>query len=279
MTDSSRKVVLITGASSGIGSACAHHLARKGFRIYGTGRAGTSLHDLPENLVMKEMDVTDELSVRTGIEDILAREGRIDVLVNCAGIGIASSLEYTTIEESRKIFDVNFFGYLRICQAVLPAMRRQRFGLIVNISSLLGVMSLPFQGIYCATKHAVEGMSASLSMEVKPFGIRVVLIQPGDFKSNFTKNRLIPAVSQETTEYARNFQRAKDVLEAEELNGPDPIAIAELLESVIRKESPGLRYKVGKTLQTTGAHLKNFMPDSWFEKLMMYMYGQKVRFF
>ena len=170
-------MVLVTGASSGIGLACADLLARRGFRVYGASRTATE----PERAFPSlRMDVDDDVSVAEGVARVLEREGRIDAAVNCAGFGIAGA---------KRQFETNFFGVLRVCRAVLPAMRERRAGTIVNVSSIAGLVPLPFQGFYSASKFALEGMSEALRMEVRPFGIRVVLVEPGDCRTHFTANR------------------------------------------------------------------------------------------
>src|SRR5579872_2559800 len=178
------RVALVTGASSGIGRACAELLAARDFRVYGASRhplPGSSFESLP-------MDVRDEESVTAGIASIVQREGRLDVIVNNAGIAIAGAVEDTSVEEAKDQFDVNFFGALRVCRAVLPVLRDQRSGTIVNIGSIGGLIALPFQGLYSASKFALEGLSESLRLEVAPFGIHVVLIEPGDQQTPLTEN-------------------------------------------------------------------------------------------
>ena len=180
-----QRVALVTGASAGIGASCAAFLAAKGYRVYGGARSAV----MAEGVEPLILDVTDDVSVARAIETILARESRLDVLVNNAGFGIAGAIEDTSIEEAREQFEVNFFGVLRMCRAVLPVMRRQKSGYIVNIGSIGGLIAIPFQGFYSATKFALEGFSESLRMEVRPFGIQVVLIEPGDHRTAFTQNR------------------------------------------------------------------------------------------
>ncbi len=179
------RVVLVTGASSGIGRACAEFLAGRGYRVYGGSRrlvAGSVVESI-------SMDVGDDASVHAAVSTILAREGRIDILVNNAGIAIAGAVEDTSVEEARDQFDVNFFGVLRVCRAVLPAMREQGAGYIVNIGSIGGLIAIPFQGFYSASKFALEGLSESLRLEVRQFGVHVVLIEPGDHRTGLTDNR------------------------------------------------------------------------------------------
>jgi NADP-dependent 3-hydroxy acid dehydrogenase YdfG len=171
MGDVKARVVLITGASSGIGQACARHLARQGYQVFGTSRRPQGGADEPFEMI--PMDVTDEDSVRQGVATVLARAGRLDVVVNNAGFGFGGAVEDTSIDEARELFETNLFGMLRVCRAVLPHLRERRAGTIVNVSSLAGLIGQPFVGMYCATKFATEGLTEALRMEVRPFGIHV----------------------------------------------------------------------------------------------------------
>jgi len=220
------------------------------------------------------MDVTSEDSVAHALKSILAREGRLDVVFNNAGDGIAGSVEDTSIEEARQQLDTNFFGVLRVCRAALPILRRQGAGLIVNVSSLGGLVGLPFQGLYSASKFAVEGMTEVLRMEVRPFGVRVALIEPGDFRTGFTAQRRKVLAAQRDSAYAERFGKALAVMERDETHGADPLAVARLLERIINTRSPRPRYKVGGFLQTLSVGLlRKILPQKVFEYLLMASYG------
>jgi NAD(P)-dependent dehydrogenase (short-subunit alcohol dehydrogenase family) len=188
-------VVLVTGASSGIGKACAERLFARGCRVYGTSRqapralAQVRTSDLAPMLRMIPLDVTSDASVDAAVGVVVACEGRIDAVVNNAGFGVAGAAELTTIEEAREQFETNFFGTVRVCRAVLPVMRQQGSGRILNVSSIAGRIGIPFQAFYSASKFAIEGFSEALRMEVAPFGVKVVLIEPGDFRTGFTAAR------------------------------------------------------------------------------------------
>lgn len=184
---SNSKVVVITGVSSGIGRVTAEKFAKRGCRIFGTVRSITKAQAIP-GVVLVEMDIRDEASVRHGIQAIIAEAKRIDVLVNSAGMTLLGATEETSIAEAQSLFDTNVFGILRTTQAVLPHMREQGSGRIVNISSVLGFLPAPYMGLYSASKHAVEGMSESLDHEVRKFGIRVVLVEPSFTKTNLDLN-------------------------------------------------------------------------------------------
>ncbi|MEO6921032.1 MAG: oxidoreductase [Collimonas sp.] len=181
------KVVVVTGVSSGIGRATAEKFSKRGCRVYGTVRSTAKAQAIP-GVVLVEMDVRDDASVQRAIQTIIGQAKRIDVLVNNAGGSLLGSVEETSIAEAQSLFDTNVFGTLRTMQAVLPHMRAQRSGRIVNISSVLGFLPAPYMGLYSASKHAVEGMSETLDHEVRNFGIRVVLVEPSYTKTNLDIN-------------------------------------------------------------------------------------------
>ena len=267
------RVVLITGASSGIGRACARYLAEHSYRVYGTSRKITGNGPVEDGSVrMIRMDVNDDRSVASGIDQVLRDAGRLDVVANNAGFGIAGAIEETSIEEVRALFETNLFGLLRVCRAVLPKMRGQGSGTIVNISSLAGRIGLPYQGLYSATKFAVEGVTEALRMEVKPFGIKVILIEPGDFRTGFTDNRVHTAASKEDSAYQERFQRALKVAESDEESGSSPERIARLLYRILQDSSPKVRYSTGEASQRAAAILKGILPSKLFEWGLMKYY-------
>ncbi len=265
------RVVLITGASSGIGEACAKRLAVEGNRVYGTSRHPSEETDA-SGVQMLAMDVNSDESVAAAIEQIVQAEGRIDVVVNNAGFGIAGAIEDTSIEEAKALLETNFFGMLRVCRAVLPVMRVAHSGTIVNTSSLGGRIGLPYQGLYSATKFAVEGMSEALRMEVHQFGIRVIMIEPGDFRTGFTKNRRYVTASQGDSAYKGSFERTIKVAENDEQGGSSPEQIARLLVRILRTRSPKVRYSVGGISQRGAAVLKQILPGRAFEWALMKYY-------
>ena len=244
-------IVIITGASSGIGKAVAEFLMEKGYKVYGTSRkqyaddivakaaAGDSF------IKMLQLDVCSEESVRDAVNRVLAAEGRIDVVINNAGMGIAGSIEDTSPEEAFKQFDTNFFGMHRMIRQVLPAMRKQGSGLIVNISSVAAVFPIPYQAMYVACKAAVEGMSGCLRNEVRSFGIKVALVEPGDTKTGFTDSRVISTASDENSAYAGFFRKSLNVMIRDEKNGPDPVVVAREVCRVIKRRNPPVRVVVG----------------------------------
>ncbi|MHB1293386.1 MAG: SDR family NAD(P)-dependent oxidoreductase [Anaerolineae bacterium] len=270
-------IVLVTGASSGIGQACATHLAKRGYRVFGTSRAApppAAPHDAAAGLVeMLQMNVDDEDSVERGVAQVLARAGKIDVVVNCAGFGIAGAVEDTSIEEAKAQLETNLFGVWRVCRAVLPPMREQGSGIIVNVSSIGGLIGIPYQAAYSASKFALEGLSEALSAEVRPLGIRVVQIEPGDLATQFTARRRRTAASSQNPAHRERFDRALHAMEISEQQGPSPKIVARLLERIIQNPSPRLRYTVGPFTQRLAATLKKCLPDRLFEWIMMKSYG------
>ena len=208
------------------------------------------------------MDVNDDESVAAGIGLILEREGRLDVAVNNAGILIAGPIEDVPLDVAKAQFETNFFGVLRVCKAVLPIMRKQHSGYIVNISSLAGRAAAPYQGVYSASKFAVEGLSEALHGEVCHLGIKVVLIEPGDAPTRNTESRIKLSSTQD---YAPYYDNAIQAYEHDERHGCPLDKFGPLLERIIEDPHPRLRYMCGLMFQTAGATLKNFVPYSFFE--------------
>jgi NAD(P)-dependent dehydrogenase (short-subunit alcohol dehydrogenase family) len=271
MEKENRRVVLVTGASSGIGLACAAHLAGLGFRVYGTSRRAAA--GSPGNVTMLTADVTDDRSVEQAIATVLDREGRLDIVVNNAGMGIAGPVESTSIEQAKGQFEVNFFGVFKVCRAVLPAMRRQRSGYIINIGSIGGLLAIPYQSMYSASKFALEGLSEALRMEVRPFGIRVVIIEPGDHKTGLTENRQFTEISIATDAYSPSFEAALLKTAHDEQSGPGPEQVARLLYRIVNQRHPRLRYTIGPIPQRAAVWLKRLMPYSILEYTMRTYYG------
>lgn len=254
-----KKVVLITGASSGFGKATAERLADKGYIVYGTSRKSMQ----HEKIHYLQMDVTNTESVAEGVENIVQKEGRIDVLINNAGMGIGGSLELATQEEIAIQMNTNFMGCVNVCQKVLPFMRKQREGRIINLSSIGGVMGLPYQGFYSASKFAIEGFSEALSAEVKGFGIKVSLVEPGDFATNFTANRQNSEITLKNGDYGDSFRRSLSLIEKEENGGLKPEKMAKKMEKIIEARRPKFRYVVANLEQWFSVVLKKVIPGNW----------------
>ena len=262
MSETREHVVLVTGASSGIGKSVAYFLAQKGFRVYGTSRKAPSTPEqTPKSTVtMLCMDVTDSDSVEQALAEVLRREGRIDIVINNAGAGLAGPVETTAIEEAQWQMDVNFLGALRVCRAAMRIMRPQQSGYIVNISSIGGVIAIPYQAIYSASKFALEGLTESLRYEASPFGIRVVLVEPGDHKTGFTQSREFTQASASDHAYQLDFERAVGRMIADEQGGPDPEAIGRLIHRIVSTRRPRLRYTVGPSVQRAAVWLRRLLP-------------------
>jgi len=268
------KIVLVTGASTGLGKATAHYLASKGYRVYGTSRHAsfppkTADDALP---IMVRMDVNKTVSVKQAVDFILEKEQRIDIVINNAGWGISGAVEETSMERTKALFETNYFGTQRVCQAVIPTMRAQKSGYVINISSIGGVLGLPFQGLYSATKFAVEGMTEALRMEVRSFGIHVVLIEPGDFRTSFTDHREKTIHATTDPAYNKMEQSATSIFEHDERNGTDPKTIAHLIEKIISSSNPKLRYRAGSFSQKLVAKMKGVLPDRLVQWILMKYY-------
>ncbi|HHW49043.1 MAG TPA: SDR family oxidoreductase [Clostridiaceae bacterium] len=272
-------VVLVTGASSGIGKAIAERLARLGYRVYGTSRKQKPLDDKslekqygPGFFKLIQLDVCNEESVKNAVEYVLEKEGTIDVLVNNAGFGIAGSVEDTSTEEAQKQFDTNFFGVHRMLRHVLPVMRKNRKGTIINISSVAGIFSIPFQSVYSASKYALEALSEALRVEVKPFGIKVVLVEPGDTRTEFTSRRQIVTAAGENSVYKESFERSLNTMVRDEINGPEPDVVAKVVIKILRRKNPPVRVVVGASYKAM-VILKRFIPARFVEYIIGKLYS------
>ncbi len=273
MTES-KQVVAITGAGSGIGRACGIHLAGRGYRVVG-GDIRTDVGPLSEHAPILPLDVDDDDSCEAFVRHVLAEYGHIDVLFNNAGFGIAGPAEETSSAEAHAQLETNFFGLARMCRLVLPAMRGRGSGLIVNMSSIGGLIAIPFQPFYSAAKFAVEGYSEALRLEVEPFGIDVVLIEPSDFKTGFTDRRRIAEAAAEGSAYGSRFDHVMAIAENDERTGSDPRAVALLLERILASPRRRFRYTVGDPLVRITPILKRVMPWQLAEPMMRSYWSRK----
>ena len=273
------QVALITGASSGIGKETACYLMKKGFHVYGTsrnveGRFGEDHHaaDLQSGgfIHMIPLDVTNDTSVEIAVATVIAEEGKIDILVSNAGMGIAGSIEDIPMEVAKAQFETNFFGSLRMVKAVLPHMRELGRGKIIVISSVAGIISIPFQGHYSASKFALEGLIEALRHEVAPFGIKACLVEPGDTKTGFTGSRTI--APDENTPYRYRFTRSLARMERDEKNGASPEAVARVVYGLIQKRNPPVRAAVGFQYKLI-VFFKRLMPVWLTEKIVALLYN------
>ncbi len=219
------------------------------------------------------MNVDDTGSVEAGVAAVLKRAGRIDAVVNNAGFALAGSIEDTSIDEAKAQLETNFFGVLRVCRAVLPVMREQGHGYIVNISSLAGTFGLPFAGLYSASKFALEGASESLRFETLAMGIRVVLVEPGDFRTQITERRRIAAAATTDSAYRELFDYFKQKQDTDEAGAPTPEPIALLVEHILNHPRPKLRYPVGMWSQRIVVPLRRILPQRAFEWLACKLMG------
>jgi NAD(P)-dependent dehydrogenase (short-subunit alcohol dehydrogenase family) len=259
MTNRPRRVVLITGASSGIGRATAELLAARGYLVFGGVRAAATTRPLA-GVELVPLDVRDDASVKACVDEVGGRAGRIDVLINNAGVNLVGAVEETSISQAQVLFDTNVFGVLRMIQAVLPAMRRQGSGLIINLGSILGLIPAPFMGVYASTKHAIEGLSESLDHEVRAFGIRVVLIEPHYIRTNLDASAA--QAEGRIDAYALQRQRTAAVITHDTNTAPEPKLVAEeVLRSI---EAPyRMRRPVGQAVLLTW--LRRLLPARLFE--------------
>lgn len=266
---STQKVVLISGASSGIGKSIAFFLSEKGYKVYGTSRSPKNKEILPFTMIA--LDVLKKETIEIAIEQIFEKEGKIDVLVNNAGMGITGPIEETPMEEMRKAFETNFFGAIELMKAVLPKMRAQKSGLIINVTSIAGYMGLPFRGVYSATKGALDLISESTNMEVHQFGIKVVTIAPGDFATNIAAGRYHTPFF-ENSEYKKSYKQNLDLMNTHVDSGMNPLAMAEQVYKIINHPNPKIHYKVGKFMEKFSIVLKRILPDKVYQKLLMNHY-------
>lgn len=255
------RVALVTGASSGIGLATARALRRAGFRVFGTSRKPAA--DISDGITMLVCDVTNEASVRTLVETVLSQAGRIDLLVNNAGIGLLGGAEESSAKQATAIFEVNVFGVVRMTNAVLPVMRRQRAGRIINMSSILGLIPAPFNALYASTKHAIEGYSESLDHEVRTQGIRVVLVEPGVTRTSFEENITRP--DQPLPAYNAVRADAEKLMREIIDTGDAPEVVADVVVKAANAASPKRRYTAGKMAGQV-RFLRRFLPESLVDK-------------
>ena len=263
------KVVLITGGSSGIGKSVGDFLQQNGFVVYGTSRNPDLVLDSVFPLVA--LDVRNEESIRTAIAKVISIAGRIDIVINNAGIGITGPLEEIPMEAIRNNFETNLFGPIEVMKAVLPHMREQQSGLIINVTSIAGYMGLPYRSVYSASKGALELITEALRMEVKPFNIQITNIAPGDFATNIASGRFHAPVIKGSA-YEDSYSSILKMMDAHVDGGSDPIEMAEAVYTIIQNPYPKIHYKVGAFMQKFSIVLKRILPDLVYEKMLMKHY-------
>ena len=263
------KVVLITGGSSGIGKSIGEFLQHKGFVVYGTSRNPERVLNSVFPLIA--LDVRNSDSIQAAVAKIIAASGRLDIVINNAGVGITGPLEEIPTAEIRNNFETNFFGPIEVMKAVLPQMRSQKSGLIINITSIAGYMGLPYRGVYSASKGALEIITEAISMEVKAFGINVVNVAPGDFATNIASGRYhapVVAGSAYETTYGNTLKQMDEHVDSG--SNPDEMAIA--IYQIINAKNPKLHYKIGAFMQKFSIVLKRILPDRIYESMLMNHY-------
>jgi len=266
----SEKIVFITGASSGIGKTIAEFLQNKNYKVYGTSRNPEKYPNSKVKLLT--LDVADSDSIKNAINKVINKENKIDVLINNAGVGITGALEEIPMEEIRQNFETNFFGAVQIIKTVMPQMRKQKYGKIINVTSIAGYFGLPYRSVYSASKTALEIITEAVRMEVKPFGIEIVNIAPGDFATNIAQGRYHAPIL-ENSPYKKTYQKILKQIDSHVNSGNNPIEIAKIVHKIIRQSKPKIHYKVGKPLQKFSIVLKRILPDRWYEKLVMKHYN------
>ena len=263
------KVVLITGGSSGIGKAIGTFLHNKGFVVYGTSRNPDVITNSIFPLLV--LDVRNPESIKAAVDKIILITGRIDILINNAGVGITGPLEEIPMTEIKNNFETNFFGPIEVMKAVLPQMRMQKSGLIINITSIAGYMGLPYRSVYSASKGALKLITEALRMEVKSFGIQITNVAPGDFATNIASGRFhAPLVKGSAYEipYGNTLQMMDEHVDS----GSNPNEIAHVIYKIILNPTPKIHYKVGVFMQKISIVLKRILPDKTYEKILMNHY-------
>jgi NAD(P)-dependent dehydrogenase (short-subunit alcohol dehydrogenase family) len=249
-------VVLVTGVSSGIGRAVADAFAAKGFEVFGTSRNPRTTQPVP-GVELVQLDVTDDASVAGAVSTVVQRAGRIDILVNNAGAGVFGAAEETSTAQAQQLFDTNFFGLVRLTREVLPHLRAQRSGRIINIGSVLGFLPSPYGSLYAASKHAVEGYSESLDHETREFGVRVSVVEPGYTNTSFEANAT--DADSPIDSYAPVREHVKQVIAKAVRAGDDPAVVAQAVLKAATSRTPKLRYPAGPLARRL-ALLKKFAP-------------------
>ena len=261
MTKNSGKTAVVTGASTGIGRATSEALARAGYTVFGTSRRPNG--DAPVGVTMLACDVTDDESVKALVSTVLSKTGRIDLLVNNAGVGLIGGAEESSIEQIKAVFDVNLLGVMRATNAVLPSMRERRIGHIINMGSVLGIAPAPYSAYYSATKHALEGYSESLDHETRAFNIRVSVIEPAFTRSVFDQNALEP--DQKLNAYEKSRANARALMSDVMPTADSPDVVADVVVAAARARHPKRRYTAG-TLARQISFLRRFAPAGTFDK-------------
>jgi NAD(P)-dependent dehydrogenase (short-subunit alcohol dehydrogenase family) len=264
-----QKVVVITGGSSGIGKSVGEFLSDKGFTVYGTSRNPERITN--SRFPLLALDVRNKESIQKAFAEVIAKSGRIDVVINNAGVGITGPIEEIPTEEIRNNFETNFFGPIEVMKAALPQMRAQKSGLIINITSIAAYMGLPYRGIYSASKGALELITEAIRMEVKSFGIHITNVAPGDFATNIASGRYhAPVIS--GSAYETPYGNTLKMMDEHVDSGSNPNEMAEAIYKIIQTPNPKIHYKIGVFMQKFSIVLKRILPDKVYEKMLMNHY-------
>lgn len=255
-------VVLVTGVSSGIGLAVANAFAAKGFEVFGTSRNPSGTQPIP-GVELVQLDVTDAASVSAAVASVIRRAGRIDILVNNAGIGIIGAAEESSVTQAQQLFDTNFFGLVRLTREVLPHLRAQGGGRIINIGSVLGLLPAPYAALYSASKHAVEGYSGSLDHETREFGVRVSVVEPGFTKTSFGANAF--DADSLIDSYVAARENARRVITEGVHHGDDPAVVVRAVLKAATSRRPKVRYPAGNLARGLSL-LRKFAPEALMDK-------------
>lgn len=264
-----KKVIFITGASSGIGKSIGAFLHHNDFVVYGTSRNPDVISESLFPLL--QLDVRNPQSILDCVAHIVQKEGRIDVVINNAGVGITGPIEEIPTTEIRNNFEINLFGPIEVMKAVLPQMRAQKSGLIINITSIAGYMGLPYRGIYSASKGALELLTEALRMEVKSFGIQITNVAPGDFATNIAAGRYHAPVVKGSA-YEIPYGNTLRQMDSHVNSGSNPNEMAAAIYAIINTKNPKIHYKVGYFMQKFSIVLKRILPDIVYEKMLMNHY-------
>ena len=258
------KVVLITGASSGLGLAIADYLAKRNFIVYGTSR---NISGESYSFKSLQMDVGSTESIKSAIAKIVQTEGKIDVVINNAGLGIAGPVEHLVEADVVRVFDTNFLGVIRVCQAVLPKMREQKTGLIINVSSIGSEMGLPYRGAYSASKAALDRLTEAMRIEVKKYGIQACIVQPGGVATDISKNRLTAPLPADSV-YKESFDRTYTIINESVSYGLPPESFGPEIEKIIKCKKVKRIYRIGKVKEKLSVLVKKLVSSHMFDNIL-----------
>lgn len=262
------KVIVITGGSSGIGKSVGEYLFKKGYTVYGTSR-NPQKYNSTFPLIALNVKNTD--SIKTAFSEIIQKEQKIDIVINNAGIGITGPVEEIPEAEIKNHFETNFYGPIRVINAILPQMRQQNSGLIINVTSIAGYMGLPFRGVYSAGKGALNIITEAYRMELKNFNIHMCTLAPGDYATNIAAGRY-HSKADNNSPYKKTYNRILKQIDEHVDEGGNPIEVAKIIHRIITTKKPKVHYKVGAFMQKFSVTLKGLLPNKIFEKLMLNHY-------